>query len=612
MRGRNLLQEYLKHHKLLADGAFGTYYAQKYATDQLPEKANITDAERVLTIHREYLEAGAELIRTNTFACNTQALHMDRENLAKYIKAGCELAFCAVRESDADAEEPHFIAGDIGPIPRENGEPGAPVAEEYIYIAKVMYESGIRIFLFETFAGAEEILPAIEWIKDKSHEDCFVWVQLCSNQHGYTNQGLHVRKIISTLAKDRRIDAVGLNCGIGPSSMEKILDGIDFSKEQFVSALPNASFPQRSFSQSEFAGNEGYFAAKMEEILSLGVDIVGGCCGTTPHYIKELSELSFEQKKERCFHGQPSQGTVKIREKDSAFWADAFSGDKRTNGDKLIAVELAPPFGADDQKIMDAANALTKLPVHAITFPDSPSGRTRADSILMGLKVASETGIAAIPHICCRDRNVIGLRSSLLGAYLNGMRNALIITGDPVPTLMRQEAKSVFNFDSTGLMRILKEMNEEEFYKDPVTFGGALAYNRPNMEVELARLEKKIHAGASFFLTQPVFSMKDVERLARCKEHMQQIDPNVKLFCGLMPLVSLKNALFIQNEMAGINVPDEVVARYREGMTREEGEEVGVSVVNEVIRNTKGFADGYYFSIPFNRTYLLEDILPVM
>jgi homocysteine S-methyltransferase len=174
---------------------------------------------------------------------------------------------------------------------------------------------------------------------------------------------------------------------------------------------------------------------------------------------------------------------------------------------------------------------------------------------------------------------------------------------------MRQEAKSVFNFDSVGLMKVLAELNREEFYKDPITYGGALSYNRPNTHVELSRMIKKIEAGASFFLTQPVFSDEDIEKLSFFKDKMKEVNSDVKLFCGLMPLVSYKNALFIQNEMSGINVPDEVIARYKPDMSREEGEMVGVSVVRDVIAKTKDFSDGYYFSIPFNRVYLLDKIL---
>ena len=270
----------------------------------------------------------------------------------------------------------------------------------------------------------------------------------------------------------------------------------------------------------------------------------------------------------------------------------------------LIAVELAPPLGCDDEKLMEAAHLLKVSGVDVLTFPDSPSGRTRADSILMAEKVSAETGICVMPHLCCRDKNAIAIRSQLLGAHINGIYNFLVITGDPIPTLVRASVKSVFNFDSVGLMQIISDMNEAEFVENPVCFGGAINQGRRNLEVEIDRVKKKMKAGASFFLTQPVSSREGVERLRRVKE-----ETGARILCGIMPFVSLKNALFMKNEMTGIDVTDEVLARYREDMTREEGEQAGINLAREVIAWTEDFVDGYYFSFPFNRVHMLREIL---
>ena len=273
-------------------------------------------------------------------------------------------------------------------------------------------------------------------------------------------------------------------------------------------------------------------------------------------------------------------------------------------GKKLIAVELAPPAGIDDEKLMDAAHLLQRSGVDVLTFPDSPSGRTRADSILMAGKVARETGMCVMPHICCRDKNAIAMRSQLLGAYINGIHNFLVITGDPIPSMVRTTVKSVFNFDSVGLMQILADMNEEQFAQAPVSYGGAINQGRRNLEVEIGRVKKKMAAGATFFLTQPISTKESADRVRRIKE-----ETGARILCGIMPFVSLKNATFMKNEMAGIDVTDEVLARYRADMTREEGEQAGVQLAKEVINMTEDFADGYYFSFPFNRVTMLEKIL---
>jgi len=239
-----------------------------------------------------------------------------------------------------------------------------------------------------------------------------------------------------------------------------------------------------------------------------------------------------------------------------------------------------------------------------LTFPDSPSGRTRVDSVLMAEKVRRETSMEVMPHICCRDKNAIAMRSLFLGAYINDISNFLIITGDPVPTMARGTTKAVFNFDSVGLMQIAADMNGSEFAARPMCYGGAISQGRRNLDVEIARVIKKMEAGAEFFLTQPVFTKESAAKVRMIKERT-----GARVLCGIMPLISRKNALFMKNEIAGVDVPDEVIARYPEGGTREEGEAVGIALATEMMNETEDFADGYYFSFPFNRVTLLEKIL---
>ena len=270
----------------------------------------------------------------------------------------------------------------------------------------------------------------------------------------------------------------------------------------------------------------------------------------------------------------------------------------------MIAVELSPPPMAHDEKLMEAAHLLQKFDVDVVTFPDSPSGRTRADSIMMANRVFAETGIPVMPHICCRDKNAIAMRSQLLGAHINQVTNFLVITGDPIPSLVRSSVKSVFNFDSVGLMRLIREMNEDQFEASPLCYGGCINQGRRNLELEIGRVKKKMEAGASFFLTQPVSTKTSADRVRKIKE-----ETGARILCGIMPFISLRNAMFMKNEMTGIEVTKEVLERYHADMTKEEGEEAGVSLAKEMIEYTKDFADGYYFSFPFNRVYLLEKIM---
>ena len=222
----------------------------------------------------------------------------------------------------------------------------------------------------------------------------------------------------------------------------------------------------------------------------------------------------------------------------------------------------------------------------------------------MAGKVHRETGMCVMPHICCRDKNAIAMRSTFLGAHINDIHNFLIITGDPVPTLARQTTKAVFNFDAVGLMNIAQDMNVESFADCPLTYGGAINQGRINLDVEIRRVIRKMEAGASFFLTQPIFTAEAADRVRRIRN-----ETGARILCGIMPLVSRKNALFMKNEIAGVMVTDEIVARYPENADRETGEAVGVALAREVMQLTADFADGYYFSFPFNRVSMLTEIL---
>lgn len=588
------IREYLKKSKLIADGSFGTYYSQKYKTVDIPEYANITAPQRISEIHTEYINSGAKLIRTNTFASNTYSLDCSIEQVKENIKAAYKIAKEAVEQSGKEI----FIAGNIGPVPVVFQPDFEAVEEEYYQIAKTFIDEGADILCFETFTQSEHIMPAIKRIKEECNP--FIIVQFCVNQYGYSEAGESAERLVSETAFSKCVDAVGLNCGVGPAHMQQILSRINLNNNCFVTAMPNAGYPLLVRNRVKYADNPIYFASKVNDMALLGADIIGGCCGTTPDYIREVAKTIDLTPTVKSDETSANNENEKPVIKKSFFRnADGTIKDK-----KLIAVELAPPFGADDKKLLEAAHMLKGLGVDVLTFPDSPSGRTRIDSVLMAQKVKNVTGFEVMPHICCRDKNAIAMRSTFLGASINDINNFLIITGDPIPVMARQVVKSVFNFDSVGLMRIADEMNSEALKDSPLTYGGAINQSRRRIESEIKRVQKKMEAGAEFFLTQPVFTAEDAERLRRVKE-----ETGARILCGIMPLVSRKNALFMKNEISGVNVTDEVIERYPENADREDGENVGVELAKEMIAATRDFADGYYFSFPFNRTYLLKRII---
>lgn len=620
----NILES-LKDKLLVADGAFGTCYVGMYGEQGTvaPELANMRHPERVLEIHKEYVKAGARLIRTNTFAANTASLDADMDYVISNVRAAVKLAKRAAGDSMGEgcagidgavktendvagtAHKKVYIAGDIGPIPADAGLTLNERVSQYKLLGEAMQDMGVDIIWFETFPEFNVLESVVKHLK--ARKDTPVMVSFCVNQFGYSNCGFSARALLSQVAENPDVDCVGFNCGVGPYHMLQLLKKLDIDCGKPVSIMPNAGYPKFTQSRLVFNDNKEGFIDKIQDIAALGADIIGGCCGTNPEYIHQITE--------RVKNGDIAK-TVKVHvekqqpdnaPKDNFLKGRLERGGADANnagGHKLIAVELAPPADVNDQKLLDAAHILKRSHVDVVTFPDSPSGRTRADSILMAEKVHKETGLRVMPHLCCRDKNAIAIRGSVLGAQLNGIKDFLVITGDPVPVMFRQTTRSVFNFDSVGMMKLLQTMNEEVFVGDKITYGGAINQNRMNTKFEIARIKRKMEAGAEFFLTQPVFSREQARILRDMKK-----DTGATILVGIMPLVSRRNALFMKNEMAGIEIPDEIIERYGENATRQEGEDCGIQIAREILEYTADFADGYYFSFPFNRVHMLAHIV---
>ena len=621
----NILES-LKDKLLVADGAFGTCYVGMYGEQGTvaPELANMRHPERVLEIHKEYVKAGAGLIRTNTFAANTASLDADMDYVISNVRAAVKLAKQAaeedveaadcVRTSDAVVTEADgsgtyrkkvYIAGDIGPIPADAGLTLNERVSQYKLLGEAMQDMGVDIIWFETFPEFNVLEPVVKHLK--ARKDTPVMVSFCVNQFGYSNCGFSARALLSQVAGNQDVDCVGFNCGVGPYHMLQLLKKLDIDCGKPVSVMPNAGYPKFTQSRLVFNDNKEGFIDKIQDIAALGADIIGGCCGTNPEYIHQITE-----RVENGDIAKAAKVHVEKQQSDDAPKDNFLKGRlarggadaKNFGGHKLIAVELAPPVDVNDQKLLDAAHILKQSHVDVVTFPDSPSGRTRADSILMAEKVHKETGLRVMPHLCCRDKNAIAIRGSVLGAQLNGIKDFLVITGDPVPVMFRQTTRSVFNFDSVGMMKLLQSMNEEVFSGDKITYGGAINQNRLNTKFEIDRIKRKMEAGAEFFLTQPVFSRAQAQILRDMKA-----ETGATILVGIMPLVSRRNALFMKNEMAGIEIPDEIIERYGENATRQEGEDCGIQIAREILGYTADFADGYYFSFPFNRVHMLAHIV---
>ena len=593
------IREYLANNRLITDGAMGTWYDRLTGyKGNLAERANLENPQQIRDIHRAYIEAGAQLIRTNTFAVNSMFFSADE--IEEVLKAAWENASQAVSDSGKDV----WIAADMGPIDADETKADGDVEQEYIQLLDYFLRLGAKVFVFETLSDFRYVKRAGSYIKAKC-PDAFVVMQFSFNRNGYTRSGMSVRAILSEAASMADMDAVGFNCGVGPLHLYELLKNQSFPEGKYMTVLPNAGYPTELRGRTLYSENVPYYVEMMGRIANLGFDIIGGCCGTTPEHIRGLHHLLVNNVK------PPKKLMPAVYSTDRQSGCGQEAAEEKTEliqklerGEKIFVVELDPPFDVNDTKLMDGASLLRDIGVDMITLADSPLARPRADSIASAIKMRYTRQMEAMPHISCRDKNVIAHRAQLLGMHMNGLRHALIVTGDPIARGDRESIKSVFNFNSIKLMKYVQTMNQEVFGNRPIYYGGALNHNNGSADNIAARMRLKMEAGAQWFLTQPIYGQDDIDRLRELKEKS-----GGRIIAGIMPLVSRKNALFIKNEMPGIHVPEHVLEQYEEGMSREAYENVAAAISVDLMKRLEDVCDGYYMMTPFNRAALIKRII---
>lgn len=583
------IRTYLQSNLLLFDGGMGTYWVQQNRNaDFVCEMANLLRPESVTAIHRAYLDAGAKAIKTNTFGLNAQTLGGDHKLLRSAVEAGWKLACEAAEGRDA------YVFADIGPIPQVGEESQLPLYQEVIGI---FLEQGAKHFLFETNSSPQSIPEAAAWIK-KQVPDAYVLVSFAVQPDGYTREGFRGSSLLSELAACADVDAVGLNCVSGAYHMRQLFQEMDLPGAT-LSAMPNAGYPVVAGNRTIYDGDPGYFAIQLTELAGLGVKILGGCCGTTPEHIARAAAQLKHWKGEKIHHVQPKaeKNAGKKPTRPNTLW------EKMERGEKIFAVELDPPKNAELGKFMSGAWTLKDAGADAITIADCPIGRARMDSSLLACKLRREVGISPIPHLTCRDRNLNATKSLLLGLNVEGVDNVLVVTGDPIPTAERDEVKSVFNFNSRKLARFISDLNTTELVY-PFRIYGALNLNARNFDVELRRAQEKVAYGMSGFLTQPVLTEQALQNLKLARATLQ----DSRILGGIIPVVSYRNACFMQSEVSGIRISEEIIEMYKD-KDREEGEVLAVKISTEIARQISPYVDGYYLITPFLRVNLMTRIM---
>ncbi len=599
---RPALKVRLEGTPLVLDGAMGTLLNERgIAFNECFEQANVDRAQLVADVHRAFLDAGAEGIHTNTFGLNRYRL--GGHGLTRRLQ---EFADAAQNNARKVAGDQRYVIASLGPTGVAI-EPIGRVAhvearQAYVEAASAFDTGIIDGFSLETFSNLYELIEAVRGIRQIS--DLPLFAHFTVTGAGVTLMGTHPEEACELLEAEG-VDAVGVNCSTGPGAVLdaslKMLEHCSLP----VSARPNAGLPRESEGRVFYENNPDYFARFARRFLQAGGQILGGCCGTTPDHVRAISRaaraVGSHHRERAVVHVHPERSRPKT----------PVSLTERSNFGRLLAekkcpisVELLPPRTPDVTALLQAAKGLKDAGVDLINLPDGPRASARISNMVAGHLIEREVGLETLLHICCRDRNLLGMQSDLMGAAALGMANLLIITGDPPYQGNYPDVTAVFDVDSIGLCNIVDNLNHGldagGNHMDEQThfcFGAAFNQTATDAEREAGRFEWKIKAGIDFAITQPVF---DAEAFLKLIPTLPEDRPPI--LAGLWPLRSLRNAEFLASEVPGVEVPDEIVERMRQADAVGKAGEEGVAIAAEILEKLMHHVEGFQIAAPFNKT----------
>jgi homocysteine S-methyltransferase len=567
------------------------------------ERLNLANPDLVLALHADYIAAGAQLIETNTFAANRlrlQQLGLD-DKVRQINLQGAALA----RKAAAGKEV--FVAGSIGPLPRIRGESEAPSAEEVTAIfreqAFALAEGEVDLLILETFADLQQLRLALAAARETNLP---LITSMAFLERGRISGGMGVEAVALELAA-AGAHCIGANCGSGTLEMTRNIQRMAAVTLLPLAAYPNSGFPEYLDGRYIYRTTPEYFAARGLETALAGANLVGGCCGTTPEHIRRLAETLREMKpaaRTIMPTTAPSrQPTISATPAKTGFLAN-------WGRETVITVELDPPKGLDCSRVLEGCRILRDAGADAINLAENPLSRVRMGNIALGELIQREVGIEVIVHVTCRDRNLIGLQSELMGASLLGIRSILAVTGDPASMGEQSGASSVFDLNSLGLIALLRGLNtglngagNSIDRGTGFTIGAAFNPNVRNMEAQVARLEKKIANGAQFVQTQPLFDLEKLDTMLQLTSRL-----SLPILPGILPLVSERNTEFLHNEVPGITIPVEIRDRMR-GKGKEEGLREGLAIAREFIDAARNRVGGFYLMPPFGNYRIAAELV---
>jgi methionine synthase I (cobalamin-dependent)/5,10-methylenetetrahydrofolate reductase len=590
--------EELDRRVLVCDGAMGTMlYAKGIFLNRSFDELNLTQPDLVAEVHQGYVRAGADVIETNTFGANR--IKLASFGLADRVHA---LNVQGARIARHAAREQAFVAGAIGPLGiriEPWGRTGMDEAEAYFAEqARALLEGGVELFVLETFRDLNEIGAAIRAVRSVS--DLPIVAQVTTEDDGNTLDGTAPETFVPEIER-QGAHVVGLNCSVGPAAMLETIERMSHAAATKMSAQPNAGRPREIEGRNIYLCSPEYMASYARRFVAAGVRLVGGCCGTTPEHIRHI-----KQAVRTTTSTTPARVGPAVRPEASAAPASVVTprseksrmANTLARGTFVVSVELVPPRGCHAESLVEQARQLRIHGVDLVNIPDGPRASGRMSALAASLMVQQQTGIETVLHYACRDRNLLGMQSDLLGAHAMGVRNLLIVTGDPPRVGDYPDATAVFDVDSIGLTNVVARLNRGldiggQVIGQPTEFHIGVAVNPSalNLEEEMRRFAYKVEAGAEFAVTQPVF---DVEELERFLERIAAI--RIPIVAGIMPLESLRHAELMANEVPGVKVPDAVVDRIRRAEVAGRAADEGLEVAREIASGVRHLVHGIQIS----------------
>ena len=599
----------IKDTPLIFDGAMGTViYEKGIFLNACYDELNLTNPDLIKSIHQSYVDAGADVILTNTFGANR--IKLEKYGLANKVR---EINIAGAKLAKSISEEV-YVLGSIGSN-LSSGEILTPenieqVKDSYREQISALVEAKIDGIIFETFFDIEELLLASSIAKEF---DIPVIASMTLTKEMETPKGLSIVTALKKLDKSQSVDILGLNCSIGPHAMLSAVEKVIGSISKPLVVQPNAGHPQKRDGRMIYLSTPEYFTSYCKNYINMGVMGVGGCCGTNPEHIKEMARtikaLTGVKKHVEISKIEVQNTNIVVTPtiEKSNFAKKLFS-----KTEKAISIEITPPRSVDLTPMLEKVQKCKDVGVDAINIPDGPRASARISPMVAGVMIEQKIGMEVILHYCCRDRNLIGMQSDILGGYAAGIKNYLVITGDPPKLGNYPQATAVFDVDAVGLTKVIHNLNRGEDIagneiNPPTSILIGVGANpcAINLENEIKHFYNKIDAGAEYVMTQPVFDADTLLRFIDITSKYKQIP----VVAGIWPLVSLKNALFLKNEVPGVEIPDRIIERMEKANTKEDALKIGIEIAHEIKQKIDSSVQGYQISAPFGKVDLAINII---